>query len=1099
MWRGVPRISLLGIAVVVGSIGCGGAGGAGGDQPPPPQPDFSIELSSSSINVQQGGTSAPVVVSVAGQNGFTGSVQVALSGLPAGITSNPASPFAIAAGQTVSVIFGAASNTAPGQFTISAQGMEGMLSHSEPFSISVQAISLANLPRSVFARNDSVNALDYPSGEPHHRHMMYDARGNRFFVANCALNRVEVFSTPGLVMQTTIDAPGASSVDISADGSTVWVGTRTEQILAIDTGSLQVRERVPMAGLTPVPAEVFIRPTELVSLASGKLLVRLKQAGVAEALLALLDPASRSLTDLTSIAPSLFQAGLGVMARSVDRTRVLVAANDSSGAAGVLDANGNLNVGVKALGAGAISLAAADGTGSHFAMVASAGGNSQVLLVDENLNLLASYNTSGVTGLVFSSDGENVYVAESSVNGRVISALSASNLRVLGQVQDLALQGLATGIEEVDASQLVCGLGNRGISCLDASQPGTISQVAPTFATAPAAQPSEGESSGGTALNLSGNNFSTGAEVRFGSLNPTSATETSASQLQVSSPASVTTGPVNLMAYFSNGGLALAPDGFSYGPTILRVFPNAGASSGGDTIFILGYGFGSAAGNVTVKIGGQSGAVQKVETLPSFSAGMGLDPAYPFALERITVTTPPGTAGKADISLSATSGSTMLAKSFQYLGSSQTYPNPALYKFVLYDQPRQKIYLTATDHIDAFDLKASVFGSAMEPPPNGPPPDAALRGLALTPDGSQLIVADFGAQSVYLINPDGGANNGATVPVGGVAGYLNSGPARVAATSAQTVFVGLTGDGGTASGCNACLGQMNLTAFPPVYQPAPQPEVTSVIGAPLLQTDATGAVVYLAFVTAPGGPVAQWNATSPNLFTLGAANELSTDLTTSADGTMFAMLANDVAEIRDASLSLISTPTAVELETIPNRVEVPGITMHPSGALVYEPFLDGAAPSAPPAAGIHGGIDIRDAHNGRLRLRVMLPEAFAMLSTDVDGLHGSFLTVDENGQRLFAVTTSGLTVVQLNNVPLGIGTLSVTSGASSGGTSTTLRGSGFSSGINVTFGGKAARASFKDMNTLVITTPAMVAGPQQLVLTNPDGESVSLDAAFIAQ
>jgi IPT/TIG domain len=292
---------------------------------------------------------------------------------------------------------------------------------------------------------------------------------------------------------------------------------------------------------------------------------------------------------------------------------------------------------------------------------------------------------------------------------------------------------------------------------------------------------------------------------------------------------------------------------------------------------------------------------------------------------------------------------------------------------------------------------------------------------------------------------------------------------------------------------------MNLTAFPPTYQPAPQPEVTSVIGAPLLQTDATGDVVYLAFVTAPGGPVAQWNATSPNLFTLGAANELSTDLSTSADGTMFAMLANHVAEIRDASLGLISTPTAVELETIPNRVEVPGITMHPSGALVYEPFLDGAAPSAPPAAGIHGGIDIRDAHNGRLRLRVMLPEAFAMLSTDVDGLHGSFLTVDENGQRLFAVTTSGLTVVQLNNVPLGIGTLSVTSGASSGGTSTTLRGSGFSSGINVTFGGKAASASFKDMNTLVITTPAMVAGPQQLVLTNPDGESVSFDAAFIAQ
>jgi len=71
----------------------------------------------------------------------------------------------------------------------------------------------------------------------------------------------------------------------------------------------------------------------------------------------------------------------------------------------------------------------------------------------------------------------------------------------------------------------------------------------------------------------------------------------------------------------------------------------------------------------------------------------------------------------------------------------------------------------------------------------GPPPNADLRGLALPPDHSQPVVADFGA-SVYFINPDGGACNGARVLVGGVAGYLGSRPSRVAATSAQTVFIG---------------------------------------------------------------------------------------------------------------------------------------------------------------------------------------------------------------------------------------------------------------------------------------------------------------------
>jgi hypothetical protein len=34
------------------------------------------------------------------------------------------------------------------------------------------------------------------------------------------------------------------------------------------------------------------------------------------------------------------------------------------------------------------------------------------------------------------------------------------------------------------------------------------------------------------------------------------------------------------------------------------------------------------------------------------------------------------------------------------------------------------------------------------------------------------------------------------------------------------------------------------------------------------------------------------------------------------------------------------------------------------------------------------------------------------------------------------------------------------------------------------------------MNTLTLTTPALSAGPQQIVLTNTDGETVSLDAAF---
>jgi hypothetical protein len=214
---------------------------------------------------------------------------------------------------------------------------------------------------------------------------------------------------------------------------------------------------------------------------------------------------------------------------------------------------------------------------------------------------------------------------------------------------------------------------------------------------------------------------------------------------------------------------------------------------------------------------------------------------------------------------------------------------------------------------------------------------------------------------------------------------------------------------------------------------------------------------------------------------------------------MFAIRSNGETEIRGADLALSALPTSAELEVIPNRVAVPGAALHPTGALLYEPFLDGAPPAAPPATGIRGGVDIRDAHNGRLRTRLYLTGPFAMLSTDVDGLHGTFLTVDENGQRLFALTASGVSVLQLSSVPLGIGTVAPGAGPGAGGTSLTIRGSGFQAGTKATLGGRVMTVTFKDKNTLTFTTPALSSGAQELILTNPDGESVLLDAAYLAQ
>jgi hypothetical protein len=98
--------------------------------------------------------------------------------------------------------------------------------------------------------------LDNAPNEPHRKHVAYDAGGKRFFVANRAMNRVEVFSASNLSVQTTIDASGAASVDLSADGKTLWVGTSLEQFLAIDTGTLQAQSRFAVwrAECVPYPS-----------------------------------------------------------------------------------------------------------------------------------------------------------------------------------------------------------------------------------------------------------------------------------------------------------------------------------------------------------------------------------------------------------------------------------------------------------------------------------------------------------------------------------------------------------------------------------------------------------------------------------------------------------------------------------------------------------------------------------------------------------------------------------------------------------------------------------------------------------------------------
>ncbi|MCS6885350.1 MAG: IPT/TIG domain-containing protein [Acidobacteriota bacterium] len=85
---------------------------------------------------------------------------------------------------------------------------------------------------------------------------------------------------------------------------------------------------------------------------------------------------------------------------------------------------------------------------------------------------------------------------------------------------------------------------------------------------------------------------------------------------------------------------------------------------------------------------------------------------------------------------------------------------------------------------------------------------------------------------------------------------------------------------------------------------------------------------------------------------------------------------------------------------------------------------------------------------------------------------------------------------QFEERPLAINFLNPNRGPEGGGTAVVLRGQGFKQGARVTFGGLDAKASFVDSTTLNLISPPHPAGAVPVRVSNPNGDSVTLEAGF---
>ena len=145
------------IAFLLAACGSGGSNPPPSFSPAPPAPDFSLSVSSGSISVEQGATSGAVTVTVNPINGFTGSVSIAVEGLPAGVTSSPASPFSVAAGQSQQVTFSTSTSVVDGSYALTLRGTSGALSFNATLTLTVT-------PRPDFSLSVSPNSTSVEQG-----------------------------------------------------------------------------------------------------------------------------------------------------------------------------------------------------------------------------------------------------------------------------------------------------------------------------------------------------------------------------------------------------------------------------------------------------------------------------------------------------------------------------------------------------------------------------------------------------------------------------------------------------------------------------------------------------------------------------------------------------------------------------------------------------------------------------------------------------------------------------------------------------------------------------------------------------------------------
>lgn len=891
------------------------------------------------------------------------------------------------------------------------------------------------LPRTTFTRTDyGVNQA------------IYDPTRRLVFATVHDLNRVEVFESDGR-RRTAITVPRPYGIDQAPDGR-ILVGTRSAAAFVIDPNSLEVVDRVVMPKPPQGPSVSFsLRPVVVKAASNDTALILASVGNTSGTQLLKWDLANGTIASFQPL-PSTPES----MTRSGDYSTILLGGSSLA----IYDTATD-------------SITATLNTGGVWPDMALNHDGSQVSAADTVYSRSLAVIRSGLLsttwhGRVFSRDGRFLYI------GTTVTASTEAEAMLVYETQNFNLIGLIpsvfidTGTVPLDVDEFgtVFAGTEHGLAFLDASAPRALAYVPPTGRRPNSMDPPSGTLTNPAQTTVNGAGLGIGAQVFFGdprtgALAGSNVSVASTNVINVTPPNANSPGPVHVTVTQPGGWAALIPDAYTYGPHALWLENSAGTPAGGTNVRLYGYGFQYPSSQISVMVGGRVATVHTVFAFAGFSP-------FPFPVHNIEFTTPSGTPGWADIVITTPAGSTTIPRGFQYLSVGQVYPIAGAIGQVIYDKARARLFATnlARNQVEVFSIASA---SLLAPIPAGPVPD----GIALTSDGARLAVGNFGNGTITVVDPD----NPSTTVTGSVMDPSDVScraflgmlvpvkPRRILfQTTCRDVISGrfqlldaatMTTGCGVSSACSSFLQRTGSFGFGNVA------------------ASASGG--KLVFGTSPGNvdsTISLWDTDADTIISNRVGGGWS-DAAAAMNGNRFAGFFNLVnRDLEEDGFVSDVQHLRIDLNLLF------GQKLHPSGSLLYFPYRD--------------GVGIFDVGSRRLAMRIGAPET---LPATIDSM-----AIDEHGKRIFLVSQNGITILELNQVPLSIGYASPAQGPSAGGSTVTIRGSGFQQGATVKFGSVTVTATFLDESTLSVTAPSLPPGPVTLTVTNPDGRNYRLDNMF---